>query len=102
MISSIRTDHGGLSVGTTVHLTWIKNGALLRSEDGSSDPAGGERMKHVELQHVTKRFPNVTALSDISFDERQRIFIMLVHRGGEDHHPTIADYGAPGGRPCVV
>ena len=46
-------------------------------------------MSHVELQHITKRFPGVTALDDISFDVKDGEFFVLLGPTGAGKTTTL-------------
>ena len=46
-------------------------------------------MSHVELQHVTKRFPNVTALKDVSFDIKDGEFFIMLGPTGAGKTTTL-------------
>jgi multiple sugar transport system ATP-binding protein len=46
-------------------------------------------MSHVELQHITKQFPGVTALDDISFDVKDGEFFVLLGPTGAGKTTTL-------------
>jgi len=46
-------------------------------------------MSHVELQHVTKQFPGVTALDDVSFDVKDGEFFVLLGPTGAGKTTTL-------------
>jgi multiple sugar transport system ATP-binding protein len=46
-------------------------------------------MSHVELQHVTKRFPGVTALSDVSFEVKDGEFFIMLGPTGAGKTTTL-------------
>jgi multiple sugar transport system ATP-binding protein len=46
-------------------------------------------MSHVELQHITKNFPGVTALDDISFDVKDGEFFVLLGPTGAGKTTTL-------------
>lgn len=46
-------------------------------------------MSNVELQHITKRFPGVTALSDVSFDVKDGEFFVLLGPTGAGKTTTL-------------
>jgi multiple sugar transport system ATP-binding protein len=46
-------------------------------------------MSHVELQHITKTFPGVTALDDISFDVKDGEFFVLLGPTGAGKTTTL-------------
>jgi len=46
-------------------------------------------MSNVELQHITKRFPGVTALKDVSFDVRDGEFFVLLGPTGAGKTTTL-------------
>jgi multiple sugar transport system ATP-binding protein len=46
-------------------------------------------MSHVELQHITKHFPGVTALDDISFDVKDGEFFVLLGPTGAGKTTTL-------------
>jgi multiple sugar transport system ATP-binding protein len=46
-------------------------------------------MSHVELQHIIKRFPGVTALDDISFDVKDGEFFVLLGPTGAGKTTTL-------------
>ncbi len=46
-------------------------------------------MSHVELQHISKNFPGVTALDDISFDVKDGEFFVLLGPTGAGKTTTL-------------
>ena len=46
-------------------------------------------MSHVELQHISKHFPGVTALDDISFDVKDGEFFVLLGPTGAGKTTTL-------------
>jgi multiple sugar transport system ATP-binding protein len=46
-------------------------------------------MSHVELQHITKQFPGVTALNDVSFDVKNSEFFVLLGPTGAGKTTTL-------------
>jgi multiple sugar transport system ATP-binding protein len=46
-------------------------------------------MSHIELQHITKQFPGVTALDDVSFDVKDGEFFVLLGPTGAGKTTTL-------------